>query len=334
MKILEPTDRNIVVLFVLVSLVATAIVISLFVPQEETIGSDANQLDNSGAVAKAPDAALPEPLSYASPDLSGFSEVPATGQVTKVTMPDRQGRERYALVSVPADYTPDRKWPVVLGLGGWTNSPEVFRGYSKLDESEMGKEAFIVYAQGIGNAWFGPPYAVTKRGEDNGFLVDLLARVAKTFSIDEMNINAVGMSNGGGMAMQLACQNPGLLHGIVTVSGAFYAPVFDGCVGAPVRSLVVHSATDELMLYDGGQAHGAEVKSVDFAMGNLTGMNGCDKDVFDESNITERFGGEVVIQRVYKNCKKHVELWTLPEDRHTWFLDPNMAVESWNFLKA
>lgn len=332
-KFLERNDKNIVVLFVLVTLVAVAIVVSMVLPKGSTGASADGAGGDSGVAQNNAEDAAPRPLSYASPNLPGFREFPDAGEVSKVTMTDRQGRERYALVSVPADYTPDRQWPVVLGLGGWTDTPEIFRGYSHLDESDMGKEAIVVYAQGVNNAWAGPPYAVTQKGEDNGFLVDLVSRISKTYSIDENHIGAVGMSNGGGMAMQLACQNPGFLRGLVTVSAAFYTPVFDDCVGGQVDSLVVHSAKDDVMPFNGGEAHGAEIKSVDFAMEHLTRMNGCAEDSFDEADITERFGGEAVIQRVYRDCAKRVELWNLPDDLHTWFLDPDMAVESWNFLK-
>lgn len=213
---------------------------------------------------------------------------------------------------------PTRTGPAVVGLGGWTDTPENFRAYSQLELSDAGRKVLVVYPQAVNNAWEGAPYAESKSGEDVQFLIDLSSRLAGTYAVDSTKIGAVGMSNGGGMAMELACRQPGFLRGIVAVSGAFYSRHFDNCSESQVDSLV---------------AHGAPFLGVEDVSARLARLNGCE-DTAEWADISDRFYGEPVERLKFTRCGREIELWTLPNEGHTWFLDPDMAQESVRFLTS
>lgn len=344
MLFLRQRDTTLVALFVATVVVVLAVVWSMVssgndasrAAAYEGEGTQSHQRAEGvvGEFGSAENSENPEvaPTGFHLPQGEKLEHAPGAGQQDYVRMVDQQGRERYAIVSVPEDYSPEKPLPVVLGLGGWTDTPENFRDYSKLEQSTMGREALVVYPQAVDNAWEGAPYSVTKHNEDVQFLVDLTARLAATYTVDADRIGAVGMSNGGGMAVELACQAPGFLRGMVMVSGAYYERDFADCSRSQVDTLVVHGLKDGLMDYAGGVAHGARFVGVEDALRRFAELNECGDD-FAQGDISDRFSGERVEQKKMKQCSRAVELWTLPDEGHTWYLDPDMAEESWNFLR-
>lgn len=347
MRNLRHRDPAVLALFVATLIVAIAVAWSIGSPRSasfETTGggqsidenvqsqnaqsTDADGASSGGVEEDKPDGKRPI---FTLTEGKPFLDAPGPGEQGMVRMVDRQGRDRYALVVVPAIFRDGQPLPVVLGLGGWTDTPENFRAYSQLELSDAGRKALVVYPQAVNNAWEGAPYAESKSGEDVQFLIDLSSRLAGTYAVDSTKIGAVGMSNGGGMAVELACRQPGFLRGIVAVSGAFYSRHFDNCTESQVDSLVVHGRLDGLMDYGGGVAHGAPFLGVEDVSARLARLNGCD-DTAERVDISDRFYGESVERLKFTRCGREIELWTLPNEGHTWFLDPDMAQESVRFL--
>jgi len=191
---------------------------------------------------------------------------PEPGSYTTVNLPSG----RSFILSVPKDYTGDKKWPIVLAFPGWGQSAENLRGYSRLDAAD----AITVFAEGKKKAWSPAPYAKTSTAEDKKFVRDIIDAVRATYRVDDSRIFATGMSNGGGFAAYLACQMPDVFKSVATVSAAYYKDILKDCAHSPVGRLDIHGTVDPVVGYYGGTRHKTKYYSVESVLEQDRKRNG------------------------------------------------------------
>lgn len=94
-------------------------------------------------------------------------------------------------------------------------------------------------------------YAMTKGIDDVGFVHAMLQQLAATGQIDGRHIYAMGVSEGGMMAYDAACNLPGQFDAIGVVAGTLAS----GTCAAPqgVSLLHIHGSNDERVPFNGGQ---------------------------------------------------------------------------------
>ncbi|WP_273351739.1 alpha/beta hydrolase family esterase [Corynebacterium resistens] len=275
-------------------------------------------------------APAPKPASrpHAAPTPHAHSNVTKAkpGEAVNVEFTLPNGHKRRAIVSVTKNYNPARSAPVLFGFGGWHDSPENFRNYSRFSNTGAANEAIVVYPAGVEYAWEGAPYSVTPRGGDVAFARQIVDELDAHFNVDRKRIYAAGMSNGGGFAVNFACQAPDFLAGVVSVSGAFYNPVIENCVPGPVPTFIIHGAHDELTHFDGGQLHRAPYHSAPVVADSAAKRNLCaPRPVVEQKpGNTTQFG--------YPGCAKETVFWRINDQGHNWYFTPDVANEVWNFL--
>lgn len=305
--------------------------------------SDANAELQEKVAAPPPASATPQ--SSSSPDtepthLVGVSEAelaqfvpvlsataPGTTDTVSLTMPD--GRERRYLYTMPVGPDPQEPLPVLLAMGGWTDPPENFLNYAGFNESAAAVEAVVVYPAGVADAWAGAPYAETTKEEDISFLRAVVAQLATAVPVDRERVYAVGMSNGGGMALELACYAPDLVAGVSAVSGAFYAGIEEGCSDVPVASQFLHGTEDELMHYGGGVLHDTPYLGVEEVVRHQAARNGCSTQPAQSTPL-----GDNADRLKLLDCEVPTEHIRVNGGFHDWYIDPSTADETWAFLSA
>ncbi|MDY3126748.1 MAG: prolyl oligopeptidase family serine peptidase [Corynebacterium sp.] len=277
----------------------------------------------------------PELLRGLSSALSDAVHTNAGGQSTSskqtVYVPG-QGNRSY-IVEVPQGYTAGISYPVVFGFSGAWHSAEQARGYMKM-AAVAGNDAIIVYPQGRGangqGTWGGASYAETTRNQDVDFVRAIVNQLNATYTIDHSRIYATGLSNGGGMALALACQAPDVFAAVASVAGAFYNAAVDGCARGTVDTLIIHGTSDDIMHYEGGVGTGGPYRSVESVWSEYGRRNGCDtRYVPSQQGRSEvktlngcAAGGDTILYKVHGGT-------------HTWFpSDPNATSTVWNFLRA
>ncbi|WP_225733015.1 MULTISPECIES: PHB depolymerase family esterase [Corynebacterium] len=292
------------------------------------------------APAPAPDDAAPEapaeeppapepPAPWAPPaDFRSASNMKdaTPGKAASVDFAQADGTTRNALISVTQNYDPARPVPILFAFGGWKDSPENFRNYARLNTTGAANEAIVVYPRAIENAWEGAPYAVSQRGQDVAFMRQILAELQGHFNVDANRVYAIGMSNGGGFAANFACQAPDMLAGIVTVSGAFYNPVNEGCAPESVPTLIMHGDADRLTHYDGGTLHDAPYLPVPTLYQSIQQRNGCS----GAPQVSELVNNVEVMRGT--GCADEAVHWKLRGQDHTWWWAPDTANVAWDFL--
>ncbi len=165
---------------------------------------------------------------------SSNSSGPKTGQplnlptgFTQESFRDDRGEHRYLLFT-PSDYTPDKKWPVVLFLHG---------------AGEKGTDGILPIAAGLGTALSENPHqkflAVFPQNENirgrhlTSWLADsqesqralnILAQVEAKYSVDTSQRVLAGWSMGGYGAWSLAAANPNHWARVLALSGGEVEP--------------------------------------------------------------------------------------------------------------
>ena len=139
------------------------------------------------------------------------------------------GPIRTAVVHVPSGATGTEPLPVVLSFHGAgetaENRPMVDRFTALGDQ-----HGFVsVYPQGLfGDA--GPVSGVTgwdveaTAVDEPAFVAALLDELGARVCIDESRVYAAGFSNGGAMALLLACELPDRIAAVASVAGAVLEP--------------------------------------------------------------------------------------------------------------
>ena len=162
------------------------------------------------------------------------------------------GLERTYQVHTPKNYDPSVRYPVILSFDGMEGSAARMKGYAGLDELP----ALVVYLDALPGArgfssWEGAPYSVDG-GRDVEFVKTLIETLPLNFCVDETQVFAVGMSNGGAFATIVGCELGDTIKAVASVSGAYYST----CKREQRTPslLVLHSTSDQQVPFEGSVA--------------------------------------------------------------------------------
>lgn len=186
------------------------------------------------------------------------------------------------------------------------------------------REGFVTLApDGTRRAWnagtcCGPP---ARDGvDDEGFVLEAVARVMHAHEIDPTRVFATGLSNGGMMAYRLACRAPDVFAAVAPVGcSSVWAPG----PTAPVSLLHVHGLRDEFVPFEGGhphrtlQQHPPSYRPVVEVVADFVRVDGCPPDPAVRS---EGEGALEVVTTTWAPGPSGaaVELVTIPQGMHSW----------------
>jgi len=238
------------------------------------------------------------------------------------------GRSRVVIVHVPAGYTGSMKVALVLnmhGSGSDAGEQELFSGMDATSD----QDGFIVaYPQGLiaaggGFDWnipgvplFGGSYPPPGSADDVAFLTGLVPALAARYCIDMSRVYATGVSGGGRMASQLACDSSNVFAAVAPVAGLRLP---SPCPATrPVPVIAFHGTADPIDPYNGhGQAYWTY--SVPVAAQRWGAKDGCRPT----PQITSATGYALT---TYSGCSGGavVELYSLTGEGHEWPGGPAM----------
>lgn len=176
------------------------------------------------------------------------------------------GHQRIVVVHVPSSYRGSTPVALVLNLHGSGSTARAQEAFSGMDAAADQDGFIVAYPQGLlgassGFDWNVPGVplvggALPPRGaaDDVAFLTDLVPALSTQYCIDPARVYATGMSGGGRMASQLACDAPATFAAVAPVAGLrFPAP----CPSSqPVAVIAFHGTADPVDPYDGrGEAY-------------------------------------------------------------------------------
>jgi polyhydroxybutyrate depolymerase len=251
-------------------------------------------------------------------------------------------------VQVPAGA---QKLPLVLSLHG--NGQQGAQMQAQTSWATLAaKERFaVVFPDGLNKAWADLRSLPERLGnkppagtDDAAFLLALVDHFVRLGVADPQRIYVAGVSNGGAMALTLACQHPGRFAAVASVIMEFTPTVAALCKPAqPVPVLFMNGTDDPLIPYLGGPASNLRGQ-VDGAATYLSTpdtvafwrrVNGCavedaasdalpNPDAADRTSVTRissrcPAGQDVLLYRVNNGGHR------MPERRHASLREPRVA---------
>jgi len=189
-----------------------------------------------------------------------FQAGPLRAQTTVLGTIRSGGLVREYRLYVPAVYTRTTgRVPLLFNLHGYGSNNVQQEAYGDFRPIADTANFLVVHPNGTLDAsnsryWntFGP------RGtgvDDVAFLSALLDTLATRYRIDPDRVYSAGMSNGGFMSYELACQLNGRIAAIGSVTGSMIPSRMNTCApGRPVPVIEIHGTADGTVPYTGGTA--------------------------------------------------------------------------------
>jgi len=192
------------------------------------------------------------------------SAVVPRGVVTSGSMRTADGRTRTYRLFVPEGITDPA--PLLVALHGGLGSGEQFAAASGFDGLATANAFVVVYPDGIGSlsdgdagirTWNGGDCcgpAVRDGVDDVAFVRALVPRVAAGVPIDFGRVFATGHSNGGILALRLACEAADTFAAVGVQAAALGVPTCGP--QQPMSTLMIHGTADRNIPIDGGKGVG------------------------------------------------------------------------------
>ena len=195
------------------------------------------------------------------------SSTPATsalGSVTQHALTTKDGLQRTYRLFVPAGISGSA--PLVVALHGGLGSGQQFEANSGLDGLATANGFMVAYPDGVtrfpdgtggARTWnagrcCGP--AVTRKADDVAFVRVVVDDIARAHQVDPRRIYAMGHSNGGMMALRLACEASDVFAAVGAQSASL--EVARCAPGHPVSIMQIHGTADTNIPIAGGQGSG------------------------------------------------------------------------------
>ena len=242
-------------------------------------------------------------------------------------------------VQVSDNYVPGEAAPLLLLLHGRAWDGDSMEGLFELTQEANNRGYIYCYPDGLAtftgvrywnatNACCCEGFPFTSCEDDVGYLTNLVAVLAGTYSIDPMRIHLIGHSNGGFMAHRMACERSDLITSIISVSGMTWSDPANCNPTEPVPVLQVHGTIDPIIFYGGGILGAGVYPSAQDTCETWASLNGCSTTPTTLANLdlTSASGAETEVLRWGDNCSGQgtVELWSmsgtghLPNFNNTW----------------
>lgn len=267
-------------------------------------------------------------------------------QQTITSSISHDGLDRAYILYLPAGYEEGgADLPLVLNFHGYTSNANEQMFYGDFRSIADTANFIVVHPAGTvddnGNTHWNVGWGASTV-DDIGFTAALLDSLSANYNVDQERIYSTGMSNGGFMSYELACEMSDRIAAIASVTGTMNAGRFSTCnPGRPVPVLEIHGTADPTVPYNGANW----IEGSEDVVAFWADFNNCDETpiVTDVPDINITDDSTVEWWR-YRNGDSgaEVELFKIFDGGHTWpgtafafpatNYDINASVEIWRFF--
>lgn len=242
------------------------------------------------------------------------------------------GENRVAQVQIPSDYTTKNRYPLIIVLHGLGGDGYSISKYLELDSRVDSMQYILVVPDGTKNAngqnfWNATPACCAAsqadlQKDDVAYIRSLIEEAAASYSIDTRRIGLIGHSNGGFMALRMACEASDLVTSVVSLAGSTFA-ADASCTPTtrPVSVLALHGDADTRIRYEGGQAGPVTYPGAKETIKHFAAHAGCDSGnpiMAPNLDVVENIAGAETSVLYYSGCSEGVDvaLWTIKGAGH------------------
>ena len=160
-------------------------------------------------------------------------------------------------MSYPDNISEQESAPLIINMHGFGGNSLSQRYYSEMDEFAHEQGIAVVYPQGIVNSigyasWNVGTFWDFSNLDDVGFIEEMIDKISNDFNIDQDRIYACGMSNGGYMSYELACELEDRIAAFGSVTGNFMLNQSSGQLCEFTREIPIihfHGTSDSVVDY-------------------------------------------------------------------------------------
>lgn len=246
-----------------------------------------------------------------------------------------EGFDRSYRIFVPKNYSPQLKYPLVFVLhGGGGNAKGLIKTTRARFNELATRDGFIVvYPNGIEKSWNDGArdtmgVARKLKINDVGFIEQIISELNSKFAINNRQIFACGISNGGFMAQRLAFELSDKIKGIgVVAANLSKVQSAKKYPGNPVPVIFINGTNDPLVPYNGGSVEvfnkkRGEVLSVKQSIETWKIINGCSEKTgiysIPDNNKKDGCSAIKTIWQNPENPKIKVTAIKVKNGGHTW----------------
>lgn len=231
------------------------------------------------------------------------------------------GLEREYILYVPASYDPTAAVPLVLNFHGYGSNATEQLIYGNFRSIADTANFLVVHPLGTednnGTTHWNVGWGASTV-DDVGFTNALLDTLSVEYNINQNRIYSTGMSNGGFMSYELACELSERIAAIASVTGTMNLGRFATCNPThPMPVMEIHGTADAVVPYQGANwIEGSEDVVAFWADFNNTEADPVILPV-PNTNVSD---GSTAEQWVYQNGDNgtSVELFKIIDGAHTW----------------
>ena len=256
-----------------------------------------------------------------------------------------KGLDRYYLIYTPTTITNNDEAPVLFALHGYGSSAETHKAYTMHEPFANTNKAIVVYAQGYkletaltssSSHWNVGAWTIGSTVDDIDFINTVIDLIDDKAVINKNRIYSSGMSNGGFMSYNLACNLSSRIAAIISVTGSFSTEMLADCNPEhPTPVMQIHGTLDPTVPFNGNSALG--MVPIETTLEFWADYNLCNP--VPEISVIDFFDlGMSVDHKVYKECQNNVqvELFKSSGMDHTWPIESIYGVgatkEIWSFI--
>ena len=244
---------------------------------------------------------------------------------------------REFIIYVPDSYTQSSSVPLLFSLHGFGSRAEWNIQYTGFQSLSDLNGFIIIYPQGTlwktvpsdkngyssegdthWNVGWETNLGERSSADDISFIEDLIDWSANNYGIDTNRVYSTGMSNGGFMSYNLACNLSSKIAAIASVTGSMSPVNFNNCdPNHPMPILQIHGLQDYVVPYLGYEGL---CKPIEDVINYWVDFNSCNKTSTDET-ISDLDGDEYGgIYKTYDNGRNNVsvKLYLLDRMSHDW----------------
>ena len=256
-----------------------------------------------------------------------------------------KGLDRYYLIYTPTTITNNDEAPVLFALHGYGSSAETHKAYTMHEPFANINKAIVVYAQGYkletaltssSSHWNVGAWTIGSTVDDIDFINTVIDLIDDKAVINKNRIYSSGMSNGGFMSYNLACNLSSRIAAIISVTGSFSTEMLADCNPEhPTPVMQIHGTLDPTVPFNGNSALG--MVPIETTLEFWADYNLCNP--VPEISVIDFFDlGMSVDHKVYKECQNNVrvELFKSSGMAHTWPIESIYGIgatkEIWSFI--
>lgn len=256
-----------------------------------------------------------------------------------------KGLDRYYLIYTPTTITNNDEAPVLFALHGYGSSAETHKAYTMHEPFANTNKAIVVYAQGYkletsltssSSHWNVGAWTIGSTVDDIDFINTIIDLIDDKAAINKNRIYSSGMSNGGFMSYNLACNLSSRIAAIISVTGSFSTEMLADCNPEhPTPVMQIHGTLDPTVPFNGNSALG--MVPIETTLEFWADYNLCNP--VPEISVIDFFDlGMSVDHKVYKECQNNVrvELFKSSGMAHTWPIESIYGIgatkEIWSFI--